>query len=411
MVRSMTGYGRAQQERGGRDITIEIKSVNARYFEYSSRMPRSFAFLDDRLKRLVGGAISRGKTELALTIVNVGAPEASISVNLELAKSYLEAMRAMSDALGVQDDVAVSTLARFSDVFTTRRVETNEEQLWQDVRAVAEAAVENFIAMRAAEGEKLKADILSRLETLERAVGEVEEMSARRVPLYKEKLYARLQALLADTAVDEARILTEAAIFADKTAVDEETVRLRSHLRQYRDILELGEPVGRKLDFLTQEMNRETNTIGSKAQELEITRKVVDMKAEIEQIREQIQNIEGRRGAGTQSVCRGRWPAASAAAGSARPRRKKMKLINIGFGNMVSANRLIAIVSPESAPIKRIVQEARDKGALIDATYGRRTRAVIITDSDHVILSAVQPETVANRLNDEEDDGEMDEDE
>ncbi len=240
MVRSMTGYGRAQQERGGRDITIEIKSVNARYFEYSSRMPRSFAFLDDRLKRLVGGAISRGKTELALTVANVGVQEASISVNMELAKSYLEAMRAMGDALGVRDDVAVSTLARFSDVFTMRRVETDEEQLWQDVRAVAEAAVENFIAMRAAEGEKLKADILSRLDALECAVGEVEEMSARRVPLYKEKLYARLQSLLADTGIDEARILTEAAIFADKTAVDEETVRLRSHLRQYRDILELS---------------------------------------------------------------------------------------------------------------------------------------------------------------------------
>ena len=292
MVRSMTGYGRAQQERGGRDITIEIKSVNARYFEYSSRMPRSFAFLDDRLKRLVGGAISRGKTELALTVANVGVQEASISVNMELAKSYLEAMRAMGDALGVRDDVAVSTLARFSDVFTMRRVETDEEQLWQDVRAVAEAAVENFIAMRAAEGEKLKADILSRLDALECAVGEVEEMSARRVPLYKEKLYARLQSLLADTGIDEARILTEAAIFADKTAVDEETVRLRSHLRQYRDILELDEPVGRKLDFLTQEMNRETNTIGSKALELEITRLVVDIKAEIEKIREQIQNIE-----------------------------------------------------------------------------------------------------------------------
>ena len=292
MVRSMTGYGRAQQERGGRDITIEIKSVNARYFEYSSRMPRSFAFLDDRLKKLVSGAISRGKTELALTVVNVSAPEASISVNLELAQSYLDAIRTMSDTLGVRDDVTASTLTRFSDVFTTRKAETDEEQLWQDVRAVAVAAVENFVSMRAAEGEKLKADILSRLETLERAVGEVEAMSAQRVPQYQEKLYARLQSLLADTSIDEARILTEAAIFADKTAVDEETVRLRSHLRQYRDILELSEPVGRKLDFLTQEMNRETNTIGSKAQDLEITRKVVDMKAEIEKIREQIQNIE-----------------------------------------------------------------------------------------------------------------------
>ncbi len=292
MVRSMTGYGRAQAERGGRDITIEIKSVNSRYFEYTSRMPRSFAFLDDRLKKLVNATISRGKTELTLTVVNVSAPEASISANMELAKGYLEAIRSVSRTLEIPDDVTVSTLARFSDIFTTRKAETDEEQLWQDVRAVAEAAVENFMAMRAAEGEKLKADILSRLDYLERAVGEVETMSAQRVPHYQEKLYARLKALLADTGIDEARILTEAAIFADKTAVDEETVRLRSHIRQYRDILKLDEPVGRKLDFLTQEMNRETNTIGSKAQELDITRKVVDMKAEIEKIREQIQNIE-----------------------------------------------------------------------------------------------------------------------
>ena len=290
MVLSMTGYGRAEQERGGRDITVEIKSVNSRYFEYTSRMPRSFAFLDDKLKKLVNGTISRGKTELALTVVNVGAPEASISVNLDLAKGYLDAIGEMSSALGVENDVTAGTLTRFSDIFTTRKAETDEEQLWADV--MAEAAVENFVAMRAAEGEKLRADILSRLVYLEQAVGEIEQTSAERVQKYTEKLYAKLKALLEDTNIDEARILTEAAIFADKTAVDEETVRLRSHIRQYRDILEKNEPVGRKLDFLTQELNRETNTIGSKAQELAITRMVVDMKAEIEKIREQIQNIE-----------------------------------------------------------------------------------------------------------------------
>ena len=292
MVLSMTGYGRAEQERSGRDITVEIKSVNSRYFEYTSRMPRSFAFLDDKLKKLVNATISRGKTELALTVVNVDAPEASISVNLDLAKGYLDAIGEMSSALGVENDVTAGTLTRFSDIFTTRKAETDEEQLWADVKAVAEAAVENFVAMRAAEGEKLRADILSRLVYLEQAVGEIEQTSAERVQKYTEKLYAKLKALLEDTNIDEARILTEAAIFADKTAVDEETVRLRSHIRQSRDILEKNEPVGRKLDFLTQELNRETNTIGSKAQELAITRMVVDMKAEIEKIREQIQNIE-----------------------------------------------------------------------------------------------------------------------
>ena len=292
MVLSMTGYGRAEQERSGRDITVEIKSVNSRYFEYTSRMPRSFAFLDDKLKKLVNATISRGKTELALTVVNVGAPEASISVNLDLAKGYLDAIGEMSSALGVENDVTAGTLTRFSDIFTTRKAETDEEQLWADVKAVAEAAVENFVAMRAAEGEKLRADILSRLVYLEQAVGEIEQTSAERVQKYTEKLYAKLKALLEDTNIDEARILTEAAIFADKTAVDEETVRLRSHLSQLEDMLEQGGAVGRKLDFLIQEFNREANTIGSKCSDVALSRVVVELKGEIEKIREQVQNIE-----------------------------------------------------------------------------------------------------------------------
>ncbi len=292
MVLSMTGYGRAQQERGGRDITVEIKSVNSRYFEYSSRMPRAFSFLDDKLKKLVNETISRGKTELALTVVNIDTPEATISVNMELAKNYLDAINEMSETLGVKNDVSAGMLTRFPDVFTTRQAQVDEEALWQDIRAVAQAAVENFVAMRAAEGEKLKADVLSRLATIENTVTEIEKTSAERVEKYTERLYAKLKTLLEDTNIDDSRILTEAAIFGDKTAIDEETVRLRSHIRQYRDILELNEPVGRKLDFLTQELNRETNTIGSKAQDLSITRMVVDTKAEIEKIREQIQNIE-----------------------------------------------------------------------------------------------------------------------
>ena len=292
MVLSMTGYGRAEQERGGRDITVEIKSVNSRYFEYTSRMPRSFAFLDDKLKKLVNGTISRGKTELALTVVNVDAPEASISVNLDLAKGYLDAIGEMSSALGVENDVTAGTLTRFSDIFTTRKAETDEEQLWADVKAVAEAAVENFVAMRAAEGEKLRADILSRLVYLEQAVGEIEQTSAERVQKYTEKLYAKLKALLEDTNIDEARILTEAAIFADKTAVDEETVRLRSHIAQFRTMLEEGSPIGRKMDFLVQEFNRESNTIGSKCSDASLAKVVVDLKSEIEKIREQLQNVE-----------------------------------------------------------------------------------------------------------------------
>ncbi|HIW54401.1 MAG TPA: YicC family protein [Candidatus Ruthenibacterium merdigallinarum] len=292
MIFSMTGYGRAEMEIGGRDITVELKSVNARYFEYSSRMPRSFSFMEDKLKKLVNARVFRGKVELGLTVVNVGAQETEIAPNLDLARGYLQAMRAMGAELGLADDLTLSGLARFPDVLVARRAAQDEEQLWEDVRTVAEKAVDSFLSMRAAEGEKLKEDILAKLARVEELVGEVEKASAGRVSAYTEKLYAKLKAILEDRAIDDARVLTEAAIFADKTAVDEETVRLHSHIRQYRDLLELAEPVGRKLDFLTQELNRETNTIGSKCSDLAITRMVVEMKGEIEKIREQIQNIE-----------------------------------------------------------------------------------------------------------------------
>ena len=292
MVLSMTGYGRARLTLHGRDITVEIKSVNSRYFEYSSRLPRGYSFLEDKLKKLVNGKIARGKAELNLTIVNVEAPDTVITPNVELARQYKAAMDEMAQQLGMRNDVTLSGLCRFPDMFSAVHAEADEAELWQDVQAVAAAALENFVAMRAAEGAKLREDVLARLCTLEKDVGVIEQTSAARVQKYTDKLYARLKELLDGRDIDDARILTEAAIFADKTAVDEETVRLRSHIRQYRDILALSEPVGRKLDFLTQELNRETNTIGSKCNELDITRVVVEMKGEIEKIREQIQNLE-----------------------------------------------------------------------------------------------------------------------
>ncbi len=291
MVLSMTGYGRARLTLHGRDITVEIKSVNSRYFEYSSRLPRGYSFLEDKLKKLVNGKIARGKAELNLTIVNVEAPDTVITPNVELARQYKAAMDEMARQLGMRNDVTLSGLCRFPDMFSAVHAEADEAELWQDVQAVAAAALENFVAMRAAEGAKLREDVLARLCTLEKDVGVIEQTSAARVQKYTDKLYARLKELLDGRDIDDARILTEAAIFADKTAVDEETVRLRSHIRQYRDILALSEPVGRKLDFLTQELNRETNTIGSKCNELDITRVVVEVKGEIE-IREQIQNLE-----------------------------------------------------------------------------------------------------------------------
>ncbi len=292
MVYSMTGFGRASAVRGGREITVELRSVNARYFEYSSRIPRSCAFLDSRLKALLNSRISRGKVELGLTLQNVDASETVVAVDMELARSYQRALRDMSEALCLKNDVSVETLARFPDVLITRHAAVDEEQLWADVSAVAAEALERFIAMRGVEGGKMRADILSRLDTVEQKVAKVESLSAGRVESYTRRLYERLKVILEDRSIDDARVLTEAALFGDKTAVDEETVRLRSHIAQYRERLGQDEPVGRKLDFLTQELNREANTIGSKCQDLDITRIVVDIKAEIEKIREQIQNLE-----------------------------------------------------------------------------------------------------------------------
>ena len=292
MILSMTGFGRGTAVLNGREITVELRSVNSRYFEYSSRIPRSCSYMDSRLKKQLNERVTRGKVELSMTIQNVEAADAEVTVNMELARSYQKALRNLSEKLCIKNDVTVSTLTRFPDVLATRHADVDEEQLWADVSAVTAQALDNFIAMRAAESAKMKADVESRLCFLEERVGRVETLSAGRVEAYTNRLYEKLKTILEDRSIDDARVLTEAAIFGDKTAVDEETVRLRSHIAQYRSILELDEPVGRKLDFLTQELNRETNTIGSKCQDLDITRTVVDMKAEIEKIREQIQNLE-----------------------------------------------------------------------------------------------------------------------
>ena len=292
MVLSMTGYGRAGAVLHGRDIKVELRSVNSRYLEYSSRLPRSCFFLEDKLKKLVAARVSRGKVELSLSIQNVTAADTVVSVNWGLAEGYRAALTSMVERMDLKNDVTVGMLARFPDVLTQTAAPTDEDALWQDVESIANQAIDAFVAMRAAEGEKLKADVESRLQTVEALVGQIEQATEGRVKAYSDRLYARLQELLEDRNIEESRLVTEAAIFADKTAIDEETLRLHSHVAQYRQILELNEPIGRKLDFLTQELNRESNTIGSKCQDVAITRLVVELKSEIEKIREQIQNIE-----------------------------------------------------------------------------------------------------------------------
>ena len=292
MVLSMTGYGRAGALLHGRDIKVELRSVNARFLEYSDRLPRSCAFLQDKLKKLVAARVSRGKVELNLSIQAVTAADTVVTVNWPLAQGYRDALRDLAQRMELPDDLTAGMVARFPDVLAQTAAPANEDELWQDVQAVAQQALDAFVAMRAVEGEKLRADVENRLTAVETLVGQIEQQSAGRVQAYSEKLYARLQELLGDRSIDEGRLVTEAAIFADKTAIDEETVRLHSHVAQYREILALDEPIGRKLDFLTQELNREANTIGSKCQDVAVTRLVVELKSEIEKIREQIQNIE-----------------------------------------------------------------------------------------------------------------------
>lgn len=292
MIKSMTGYGRAQKIIDGREIVVEIKSVNHRYFEFSARTPRAYGYLEEKLKSFLQGSISRGKVDVGVTISHTEGKDALIEVNKSIAQGYISALRTANEELGLKDDITLSKIMRLPDVFNVTKAEEDEEAIWNDVKAVAAEAAENFVAMRMTEGNKMNDDISSRLEYIEKLVESVEKRSPEITRLYRERLYNRIKDILEDKNVDEQRILTEAAVFSEKTAVDEETVRLKSHIHQFRTLLGSDEPVGRKLDFLIQEFNRESNTIGSKAQDIEVTRTVVELKSEIEKIREQIQNIE-----------------------------------------------------------------------------------------------------------------------
>ncbi len=294
MVKSMTGYGRARETRSGRDITVEVRSVNNRYLDVSVKLPRAYIFTEDAIKRRVQGAISRGKVDVFVTIDTTGADTAVITVNEALAQSYLDALRRIESIGGdaLKGTYSAVDVARFPEILTITKAEEDLESVQADICAVTDEALAAYNAMRAVEGEKLAADIGARLTTIETLTGKVEARSPETVREYREKLTGRMQEVLQSTTIDEARILTEAALFADKIAVDEETVRLRSHVSQLRGMLISDEPMGRKMDFLIQEVNRESNTVGSKCNDVEIARIVVELKAEVEKIREQVQNIE-----------------------------------------------------------------------------------------------------------------------
>ena len=292
MVKSMTGYGRAENTFNGCTITVELRSVNNRYLDCNVRIPRLYLFAEDAMKSRVQNTISRGKVDVFVTLDSTGADKVQVSVNRPVADGYYAALKQLSEDYGLSGEISVTLLSRFPEVLLAEKAEEDVERLAQDICSVLDKALVDFDQMRTREGERLREDILSRAAVIEDKVGLVERRSPQTGTEYRAKLEARMSEVLSNTQLDPARILTEAAIFADKVAVDEETVRLRSHIGQLREMLSKGGAIGRKLDFLIQEFNREANTIGSKCSDIEISGHVVDIKAEIEKIREQVQNIE-----------------------------------------------------------------------------------------------------------------------
>ncbi len=292
MIKSMTGYGRAVETVNGREFTVELRSVNNRYLDCSVRLPRILSFGEEAVKQAVKASVSRGKVDVFITVRSEAGDEIQVSLNENVLKGYLAAMNQMVEQYGVKNDISVSTVSRMSDVFVLEKPQVDEDQLLADLMGVTAKAIEHYDAMRCTEGEALDRDLRSRGNTILELVAQVEAGNGKTVEAYRTRLENKLREVLENTAIDESRILTEAAIFADKVAVDEETVRLRSHLQQMNAMLDAGGAVGRKLDFLLQEMNREANTIGSKCTDVALARIVVDIKAELEKIREQTQNIE-----------------------------------------------------------------------------------------------------------------------
>ncbi len=292
MVMSMTGYGRSIMHIDDADITVEIRSVNNRFADISVRIPRSLTYCEDKIKNELLKQVNRGKIDVFVSYQKPYGEQIDIQPNISAARGYYQALKTIDEQLGTRTEVNAGMLSRFSDVFVVTREVPDEEKVWSEIRQVLLAATENFNEMRSAEGRRMADDVLDKITNVEALVENVEKTSEPRVEAYRAKLFEKLSTILESTDIDEKRILEEAAIYADRTAVDEETVRLRSHIKQFREIVSAGGPIGRKLDFLVQEINREINTIGSKASDLEITGYVVDLKSEVEKIREQIQNIE-----------------------------------------------------------------------------------------------------------------------
>lgn len=292
MLKSMTGYGRQETVIEGKKILVEIKSVNHRFSDYNIKVPRHLGFLEDKVRKYASENVTRGKIDIYVAVESYDEADKDITLNEELARNYIEVLKELRDKFGLCDDISVSNVARYTDIFKTERREEDQEEIWRLVRSVMSEALDAFVAMREREGERIERDLRERIALMSELAKKVDERSPQTVAEYRDKLYIKIKELLEDREIDEARVLTEVAIFADKVAVNEETVRLSSHFEEFYQILDSGEPAGRKLDFLIQEINREVNTIGSKANDIEIAKIVVTLKGEIEKLREQIQNIE-----------------------------------------------------------------------------------------------------------------------
>ena len=292
MIKSMTGYGRCERIIGTKKITAELKSVNHRFSDYNIKVPRQYGFLEDRVRQLISKEVARGKIDVYVNLESCGEADKTVMVNKELAGNYVEILRDLCETFSLKDDISVSTIASFTDIFRAEPKRDDEEEIWTAVSEVLADAVSSFISMRAREGERIERDLRERVTYMKSLANEIDKLSPMAVEAYKAKLYQKIKEVIDEREPDDARILTEVAIFADKVAVNEETVRLASHYDEFFTILDSNEPAGRKLDFLIQEINREVNTIGSKASDLEIAKLVVTLKGEIEKLREQIQNIE-----------------------------------------------------------------------------------------------------------------------
>lgn len=292
MLKSMTGYGRSEAVTGGKKIFVEIRSVNQRFCDYNIKVPRYMGYLEEKVRNCAAQQITRGKVDITVSVESYDTADKEIVLNESLAKNYIEVLRKLKNNFGLDGEISVDTVARNSEIFKSERIEEDAEEIWKLVEIEMKKAMESFVAMREREGERIEKDLVARIDYMKILAAKIDERSPQTVMEYRERLYEKIKELLENKDIDESRILTEVAIFADRVAVNEETVRLSSHFDEFYNIINSPEPAGRKLDFLIQEINREVNTIGSKAQDLEIAKIVVELKGEIEKLREQVQNIE-----------------------------------------------------------------------------------------------------------------------